>query len=134
MRKHQRGVSQAHLDWHKAVLQTIYKWVELHHPRGPQHGYLGGPLKENEKAVIRRRLVKLEEAVSWFWQDYGPGTAPFMMPPFSVEDAAALIVWPHWRALGLAKKVFSPKAMEFFAMDGKLPFNMDWFYVPEKLW
>ena len=44
--------------------------------------------------------------------------------PFSVDDGAALIVWPVRRANALARKLFDKRTVEIFE-DGAI--NMDWF-------
>lgn len=125
-RKKSRRITQEYRDWHRAVLTTIQDWVvrkygakELEHPA--------------VIPIIQKRFVKLKMWVSFYWESYGPGTAPFEMPPFSQEDAAALIVFPKRQALRLARKLFPPQAVEIFEDDG-MPFNMDWFYVPERDW
>lgn len=126
-KKPKTRVSQESIDWHIAALNHALKAVESVEAKGR-------PIDQPTKNVIMRRLERLEGFV---FAHYGKDGFPFQKAPFDAEDAAALILWPRWKALRLAKKLFHlstgsqlkvPRESEGEILELAVEsFNMDWF-------
>ena len=108
-----KNLATADFSWHLAVLAVMQQWITE----------AGHPLDKVTISVIQRRLINLERFVERI-----PGVRSiYEQAPFAADDAAALILWPKYKALRVARALFDRSQVEMYE---DMTINMDWFYHP----
>jgi len=118
-KKYGRGISKEFEAWHKSILEHAHAAVMA-------HGYKAAPPTPLEESittrVIMKRAARLEELIHFFYRDEG---FPYLRVPFLADDAAALILWPKWKAVRLARTLL-PKIPRDMVEEWLEKINMDW--------
>ena len=84
------------------------------------------PLDEKTQAVVRARVVRLCDMMGRHFTNADYAKIAQEVGPFSVDDAAALVIFRRGSALKIARSLFGARLAELY-FDADTRINMDWF-------
>ena len=101
--------------WRDSVVEQAFGQIKKRHA-----------LDERTQAVVRARVVRLCDMMSFHFTNADYAKIAQEVGPFSATDAAALVIFRRGSAFKIARILFGARLAElYFGADTRI--NMDWF-------
>jgi len=109
-------------------VSEAWKWAVYGYAVEAIKRHINEPVDATTRAIVRKRVEKLAEVLSFYKKNSDYVSAVKHAGPFDAVDGAALILWRKDKAYKLAKKLIAgPMVDNFFHPSEPALINMDWF-------